>query len=1031
MNDSPSWTPRQYLELEAICDRFEAALQAADAAPIPDYLKTASPQIRDQLEAELNAILRQFKPETVCDSGDACDANLTFRINEALLGRIPFNTANVQLAASDRLANTPTTRVNQQGAAFPTLHQQETIGFSHNVARRQRQTFAAQGRFQLEEILGHGGAAIVWKAVDVELQRRVAIKLPHPSTVSDASRFVREVKATAALKHPNIVTLLEAGVLDGQCYMVNELVDGQPLAELVRDQPVPPEHAITITRAIADAIRHSHHQGIIHRDLKPHNVLVDADGRPMVTDFGLAKLLDRDQTLTCDGDLIGTPAYMAPEQARGTGFNSDERTDVYGIGCILFQLLTGNAPYRGSFQRVLFQVIHAPSPRIDDWNVEVPEPLAAICEKCLEKSPELRFQTAQELITELDRLQQGQPIQTRPISTLGRYRRWLHREPRLAITTTLVGCLLLAITIGSSWAAWELSQSQKKSLAAANLAATARSETEAARRLEIAARQQAEQASERAQQQAMLANERAREARQTSVFLASFLEPADLMGINRTIDSPVNPATITPELLERAASNADLLLANQPGTLSRIKGVLGNVHRGRGDLDRAEALLVESAELLDGLPADTTLQADRAMLELYQGVLAHSRGLDDSAKQHLQRSIDLHRQSLKSNGITVMGQLQLAQAEFGMAALLMKAKQNQLAIPYLESAVDTRRKLLSIHDPLRIMTELAWAQCQDAEGEDQAYLPIALQSLTDQDQSGEVVQAVWLYTNVLRYRSQQKLKLAAEKYEQLLEIIERRFSRNSVPWILATGELAGLYREAGDYRKAQPLIALAIDKAFRIAPTSPQLLAARREYGEALFRAQRYAESRQQFELAVKGYGAQSPKLEPCLNGLAWCAIRQQRYADALPYTCQLLQGTGYVRSQSAWYNFSHALVLDHLGRTEEAQPFHRRAIELATEIAPANSPTWISRAGIILEHHHRLEMAETRYRQALSAARARWVEGHPRIAEQMTRLGRLLIRRGDELTGLELLNQARQIFEQSLPSEDQRLVELATFSRK
>jgi len=216
------------------------------------------------------------------------------------------------------------------------------------------------GRFELLGKLGIGAFGTVWRARDPELDRDVAIKIPRKDqlTLAETELFLREARSAAQLRHPNIVQVHEVGRDDGRVYIVSDLVEGMTLADrLTAGRPTHRETADIVTK-LAAAIAVAHAAGIVHRDLKPSNVLMDDLGEPHVTDFGLAKRDAGEITITIDGRVLGTPAYMSPEQARGDGHAADSRSDVYSLGVILFELLTGEKPFRGNTTMLLHQVMH-------------------------------------------------------------------------------------------------------------------------------------------------------------------------------------------------------------------------------------------------------------------------------------------------------------------------------------------------------------------------------------------------------------------------------------------------------------------------------------------------------------------------------------------------------------------------------------------------------------------------------------------------------------------------------------------------
>lgn len=410
-------------QIDACCDQFEQALQNGDSLDASQLIESVPEQGQLLLRRELAAIEIAYQRTQDC------------RDSEGLHLRCPHCQNQVELLPEAKLEEIT---CNSCGDTFSLIEDDESTRGDGGPRR--------VGHFELITRLGTGGFGSVWEARDTALDRLVALKLPRKSQLSarEAEQFFREARTAAQLRHPHIVPVHEVGKEDGTIFIVTDLIRGVTLSDWLKEVRPSASETASLCKTVAEALAYAHQQGVIHRDLKPSNVMLDENHQPHIMDFGLAKRELGEITMTVDGTVLGTPAYMSPEQAQGQLHWVDRRTDVYSLGVMLFQMLTGELPYRGTAQQQIQQRIvdDAPDPR--KLNAHVPADLATICLKCLERDAGRRYSTAAEVAAELQRFLTGEPIKSRPISSFSRAMRWAKRKPALATASTLTTVLAIA-----------------------------------------------------------------------------------------------------------------------------------------------------------------------------------------------------------------------------------------------------------------------------------------------------------------------------------------------------------------------------------------------------------------------------------------------------------------------------------------------------------------------------------------------------------------------------------------------------------
>jgi len=417
------------------------------------------------------------------------------------------------------------------------------------------------GDYEIIEETARGGMGVVFKARQRSLNRTVAVKMilsGHLASEAEAQRFRAEARAAAALQHPGIVAIHEVGEHDGLLFFSMDYVEGQNLAQVVRDGPLSAQRAAECVREIANAIHYAHERGVLHRDLKPSNILIDQVGKLHVTDFGLAKQLNpdsqlatQDPQLTLSGQVLGSPNFMPPEQAAGRHRELTPAADVYSLGALLYHLITGRPPFLADSIPATLRLVSEAEPVPPRLLAPaVPRDLETICLKCLDKGPQRRYAGADDLAEELQRFLDHEPIHARPIGAVGRLWRWARRNPGLARTATAALLLCFAVTIGGPIALVQINDARKQA--------------------------------ETRQKEATL---EATRSQQFAQFMKAMLRSAG-PSVARGRD-----ATLLRELLEKTAARLETELRNQPEVLGDMYATLGSTYRDIGDYQHAIPML--------------------------------------------------------------------------------------------------------------------------------------------------------------------------------------------------------------------------------------------------------------------------------------------------------------------------------------------------------------------------------------------------------------------------------------------------------
>src|SRR5882724_2289593 len=390
-----------------------------------------------------------------------CGAKIFSDAPEALCARCVLKSALSDLAeasvAGGGLSAVASAKADDPGRVDdPARDETDAAAAGHNKKTpRAAELLGELGDYELLEEIGRGGQGVVFRARQKSLNRTVALKvisLGQWASKAHLKRFRLEAEAAARLEHPGIVPIHEVGERDGSCYFSMKFVEGGQLDEVSRRESIPIRRAVELIANVARTVHYAHEHGILHRDIKPGNILLDQKGEPHLTDFGLARLVESESSVTYTLEVLGTPSYMAPEQAVGNNAAVSSNTDVYGLGAVLYQLLTGQPPFAGGTTYETIKLLLDTQPRPPRLlNPKVDRDLSTICLKCLEKDPQRRYSSALALAEDLGRWLKHEPIVARHTGVFTRGRKWVRRNPASAL---LVACVV-ALAAAAGWIVWE------------------------------------------------------------------------------------------------------------------------------------------------------------------------------------------------------------------------------------------------------------------------------------------------------------------------------------------------------------------------------------------------------------------------------------------------------------------------------------------------------------------------------------------------------------------------------------------------
>ena len=859
------------------------------------------------------------------------------------------------------------------------------------------------GHFQLIEKLGKGSFGTVWKAYDTRLRRNIALKIAHASLLEDSSRFLREAKTASRLQHPNIVRILDAGTFGDRLCILRDYVEGTSLSDQLKHRSYSPTEAASLCCVLAEALAYSHELGCVHRDIKPQNVLIQNDGKPFLIDFGLAKSLSSNSWATQSGTILGTPVYMAPEQAKGQSNSASPSADIYSLGIVLFELLTGHVPFRGNFEMIMLQVINQEPPHPRKFQPDLPVSLCNIALKCIEKDPRARYESAAELAADLNRFANGGPVVAKAVPFHLRMLRRARRNPLLASLTTAVTVLLAVLLVGSIYFAISNHVALQK---------------------EIELRKQANDARESAERATVRAKSEAELSMQVTAFLEEVFGATDIVGVQLGNDQISRDFSVRDlnsmnamQLLNRAVARMDKELANQPRVQARLMDILGNVFRSHGEFEKANELFASAEATRKNFQArhpEFNLDRDEAFHQYFLGRLNQSMGDYSSAR-------DRYLDALGRLGTLPQQNVEpISDLLFQLGWLHLEWRKPLPARTYFEQVIELRKK--ETPDQLKSIwtARTALFLCDRETKLDWTNIEKGVEEFIHHPRARRLAYLAFLVVNA---RKDENFQAVEKHYRELLGPLEETLGSTNPIYLLALGDFASALMKNGKYAEAFQVVIPLLKVGEKIAPQHRHLAETYQKLGFEMLLAKNYESAERYIRTGIEKDRIQKRTRREHQTLMAEAQLGAGKTNEATATLARIPVYRLSKENRLHYWLVKYRIAESCHDPTQTAIARCEMESILDQVTFHYQDPIWLQRFAIAAESIDRKEQAERLLRLALEKENRNRPFMHPRIAQCELALALLLLKDDRASESMQLLEQAEMSFRNRLPKGDQRLV--------